>query len=58
MNFKLIALTISLLLIQTFAQAQTNNLCQGAYYSEQDGAQKLAQVQSRLNSLSDWTQHA
>jgi hypothetical protein len=58
MYFKNIALTISLLLTCTMLSAQTNNLCQGAYYSELDGAQKLAQVQSRLNSLTDWTQHA
>jgi uncharacterized protein len=58
MNFKNIAFAISLLLTCTMLSGQTNNLCQGAYYSEPDGAQKLAQVQSRLNSLSEWTQHA
>ncbi len=58
MNFKNITLIIFLLLTCTMLSAQTNKLCQGAYYSELDGAQKLALVQSRLNSLSDWTQHA
>lgn len=58
MKFKKIGLAISLLFIFTMLNAQTSNLCQGAYYSEKDGAQKLALVQSRLNLLSDWTQHA
>ena len=58
MKLKKIGLTISLLFMCALLNAQTSNLCQGAYYSELDGAQKLAQLQSRLYSLSDWTQHA
>ncbi len=57
MNFNLIRLAIFPLFICTMLSAQTSNLCQGAYYTEQEGAQKLAVVQSRLSLLSDWTQH-
>lgn len=37
----------------TFAQ-----LCQGAYYTEAQGAAKLAAVSASIHSLADWQQHA
>jgi len=58
MNCKQIALSMCALIMGTISIAQTNNLCQGAFYSEPEGAKKLAQLKSRLNSLPDWTQHA
>lgn len=33
-------------------------LCQGAYYTESQGAQELAKVSKYINNLSDWTAHA
>jgi len=38
--------------------AQSSNLCQGEYYSEEDGAAKLASVLKKLNSLEAWENHA
>lgn len=51
-------LTIPFLFICLVAQSQSNNLCQGAYYTEAVGAEKLAQVYKRMTSLSNWQQHA
>ncbi|HZY78947.1 MAG TPA: energy transducer TonB [Cyclobacteriaceae bacterium] len=33
-------------------------LCQGAYYTEEQGAQKLAAVQKYIKTLDDWNNHA
>jgi len=38
--------------------AQPGNLCQGEYYSEEEGAAKLASVLKTLNSLDAWENHA
>lgn len=51
-------LTILFLFICLVAQSQSNNLCQGAYYTEEVGAEKLAQVYKRMTSQSNWQQHA
>lgn len=51
-------LTIPFLFICLVAQSQSNNLCQGAYYTEAVGAEKLTQVYKRMTSLSNWKQHA
>jgi len=46
----IIALSFS---ISAFAQ-----LCQGNYYTESEGAQKLIQVLTTIHSLKDWNRHA
>lgn len=46
---------IAVILSSTTAFGQ---LCQGAYYTEQQGAEKLAKVQASIHSLKDWKQHA
>lgn len=38
--------------------AQRGDLCQGAYYTEEEGAAKLAAVQARMRTVADWKQHA
>jgi hypothetical protein len=38
--------------------AQSGELCQGAYYTEEQGALKLKAVQSSLHNLNNWTDHA
>lgn len=40
------------------ASAQSSQLCQGAYYTEPQGAEKLANVRASIHSLNDWQQHA
>jgi hypothetical protein len=58
MKWTNINLLIPMLLVVTMANAQNNNLCQGAYYSEDEGKYQLQDVLLRVNSLSDWTQRA
>ena len=38
--------------------AQSGDLCQGYYYTEQQGADKLTRLGERLKTASDWKQHA
>ena len=54
---------VSLLLLTVFTitgnlMGQTPELCQGHYYTEKEGAEKLAALQRRMTSASDWQQHA
>jgi hypothetical protein len=42
----------------TYSWAQQGDLCQGNYYTEEQGAAKLAAVEARMNTVSDWKQHA
>jgi hypothetical protein len=42
----------------SFAQTANPLLCQGAYYSEQEGAIQLRKVAATLKTLVDWTAHA
>lgn len=49
------AFAIFALLINAPTSAQ---LCQGSYYTEAQGAEKLASVLSTMHSLKDWKQHA
>jgi len=48
-------MTIIALLFNVSALAQ---LCQGNYYTESEGAQKLMQVLMSIHSLKNWTRHA
>lgn len=40
------------------AAAQTNELCQGAYYTEAQGAEKLRALRNRLRTKEAWAAHA
>jgi dienelactone hydrolase len=46
------------MLISIVGFAQQSLLCQGAYYTEAEGAAKLAKVSASIHSLKDWQQHA
>ncbi len=58
MNITKLNLLLSLLFLSSLLQAQPNNLCQGAYYSEDEGKHQLEDVLLRINSLSDWKSRA
>jgi hypothetical protein len=58
MNIKRLKLVLSLLFSGSLLHAQTSNLCQGAYYSEEEGKHQLEDVLLRVNSLSDWNDRA
>jgi TonB family protein len=47
-----------MMLAGTLALAQTSNLCQGAYYTEQQGAEKLARLKASLTSFIRWLEHS
>jgi hypothetical protein len=40
------------------AHSQPTELCQGAYYTEEQGASKLAAVQRSVKTINDWNHHA
>ena len=42
----------------SYAQPPSGNLCQESYYSEKEGAEKLARVAQNIHSLQDWKNHA
>lgn len=48
-------LFFTLATVTCFAQS---DLCQGSYYSPEEGASKLKQVEQSLKSLKSWTAHA
>lgn len=56
------ATRLLLLLILFFffehSRAQESELCQGHYYTEQQGAEKLVALQNRLESSADWRSRA
>ena len=47
-----------LVLSSSLLSGQSNELCQGGYYTEDQGASKLKGVQRSINSLADWNNHA
>lgn len=53
-----LAALFMLLMSAAVAQAQSTDLCQGHYYTEQEGAAKLQALQKRLTTRRDWEQHA
>ena len=57
-NMKQLMFLASVILISGIASAQSGQLCQGNYYTEQQGAEKLAALQRRLNSVSGWQHHS
>lgn len=40
------------------AMSQQSQLCQGHYYTEQEGAEKLALLEKRVSTSKDWDRHA
>lgn len=51
-------LLFTCLLFSRGALSQSSELCQGHYYTEEQGAAKLASLQEKLKTASDWTQRA
>jgi uncharacterized protein len=45
-------------LVAASTWAQSTDLCQGEYYTEKQGADKLRSLQNRLTTLKDWQSHA
>ncbi len=58
MNVTKLNLLLSLLFLSSLLHAQPNKLCQGAYYTEDEGKHQLEDVLLRVNSLSDWKSRA
>jgi uncharacterized protein len=56
--FKKLAFSTLLTFLVTSTIAQSSALCQGNYYTEQEGADKLAAVSKRLKTSNDWQMHA
>lgn len=55
---KRLSVLITLTFINAFSFAQSSDLCQGHYYTEQQGAEKLQALKERLKTPGDWQQHA
>src|SRR5690349_20775275 len=51
-------LLIPLFFCSCFLFGQSEELCQGKYYTEEQGAEKLAALRQRIKSKSDWEAHA
>jgi dienelactone hydrolase len=50
---------LAIVFVATTSDAQPPPfLCQGAYYTEEQGAQKLAEAQASLKSLTEWVYHS
>ena len=49
---------IIILICTSIVSSQAGELCQGAYYTEEQGATKLLAVQNNLHSLDVWKGHA
>lgn len=55
---KVLLISAVLSLVAGRSHSQSTELCQGHYYTEKQGAEKLAALQKRMTSASDWQQHA
>ncbi len=53
-----ITLCIFMLLMTCATFAQSDQLCQGEYFTEKQGADQLAALTRRMKSVKDWQQHA
>jgi hypothetical protein len=51
-------LVLGFLIVCTITYAQQSDLCQGAYYTEQEGAAQLRKVELYTTSLDKWMNHA
>lgn len=51
-------LLFSIVVMSSMASAQSSGLCQGDYYSEKQGADKLVSLLTRLTSRKVWENHA
>ncbi len=55
---RILALATALILITAYSYAQLPELCQGHYYTEQEGAEKLRTLTTRLRTEADWRARA
>jgi dienelactone hydrolase len=58
MGYRSCQVFLLLILTTITCLGQTSPLCQGAYYTEAQGASKLMEVLSTIHSLKRWNQHA
>ena len=58
LNLFKLSLLLMCLLTSTSTFSQSSDLCQGHYYTEEQGAAKLASLQQRLKTERDWRQRA
>ncbi len=57
-TMKQLIFLFSIILMSSMARAQSTGLCQGNYYTEKEGADKLSNLLKRLTSRKDWENHA
>ncbi|MEX2231098.1 MAG: acetylxylan esterase [Cyclobacteriaceae bacterium] len=55
---KQLIVLVSVILMSAAASAQSGELCQGDYYTEKEGADKLSGLLKELDSQKDWERHA
>ena len=55
---KLTFFLLALSLAYSTASAQSDQLCQGQYYTEAQGADSIARLLGEIRSKSDWQKHA
>jgi hypothetical protein len=55
---KSLVLFFALTALVVITSAQSNLLCQGAYYTEQQGAEKLSSLGARMTTAAAWKAHA
>ena len=53
-----LAFCLPLILLGLSSFGQPAELCQGHFYTEQKGAEKLSKLQKRLQTMNDWQLHA
>jgi dienelactone hydrolase len=58
MKRKLSHLIIPFLFVLSYSFGQDNNLCQGDYYTEEEGAGVLKQTEQRITSKQEWENYA
>jgi hypothetical protein len=58
MQTKAIVLICAMVIMSAVSFGQSSELCQGHYYTEQEGAAKLAALAERLKSVKYWEQRA
>ncbi len=55
---KTFAFSTALILVSACSYAQSSELCQGRYYTEEEGAEKLAVLSRRIQTEAMWRAHA
>ena len=48
---------VTLMFVVSFTYGQNNNLCQGNYYTEEEGAKALEETKKRITTKQDWEKY-